>query len=259
MRGRNFAWSGTGLLILAVAWVGLAENYHELIVPAPGTTWESLLALSRSGQLWAQLAITLERLLLGLLIGSLCGLILGVLAGLTTEIKLLMKPFIAMIFSVPPVVLVVLAMLWFGMGSDQIVFVISVLVFPTVYINCVEGMETIDDRLVEMAEIYNANPLINWFDIYLPALASSILSGFSLAAGMAIRITVMAELLGSSNGIGYAISRARTNLDTPQLFAWILVCIGLVASVELLFVKPVRNYLLHWKQNEGGIPNHQNQ
>jgi NitT/TauT family transport system permease protein len=138
-------------------------------------------------------------------------------------------------------------MLWFGLGSTQTVFVVSVLVFPTVFINTVEGMQAIDRQLLEMAGIYRASNLIKWADIYLPALAASILAGFSLAAGMAVRIVVMAELLGTSNGIGYAIAIARTNLDTPQLFAWILVCLVLVAAMELLIVRPIRKYLLRWQ------------
>jgi NitT/TauT family transport system permease protein len=246
-KGHRPLWAGAGILFSLLVWYGLSAVYHQLIVPTPAATWESLRSLAESGKLWDNLTITIQRLFLGLMIGSMLGLACGVLAGIFEGFYYFIKPMLILVFSSPPVVIVVLAMLWFGMGSAQTVFVVSILVFPTVFINTFEGMLAIDQQLLEMADIYRASNAVKWFDIYLPALSAPILSGLTLAAGMAIRIAVMAELLGTSDGIGYAIAIARTNLDTPQLFAWILVCLALVAAMELLLIKPTRKYLLRWQ------------
>jgi NitT/TauT family transport system permease protein len=142
----------------------------------------------------------------------------------------------------------VLALLWFGMGSSQVIFMITVITAPVNYVNTLEGMLSVDSRILEMAQVFRIPAHLRWWDIYLPGIGSAVLSGLTLAAGIGVRSLVLAEFLGARNGIGHSLFLSWTFLDTPALFAWILMCFLLLGLVEFGLLKPVRNHLMRWKR-----------
>ncbi len=115
------------------------------------------------------------------------------------------------------------------------------------YVSVVEGMGLIDADLLEMAAVYRLSRWTLWWSIYLPALATAILTGFAFAAGTAFRKTVMAELLGSNDGIGFAMAMTRFNLDAARFFAWVAVCLVVAGGLEFVLVSPVARYLQRWR------------
>ena len=66
---------------------------------------------------------------------------------------------------------------------------------------------------------YRANFSMLLREIYLPEIDGPVLAGLTLPAGLAVRIVVLAEVLGAYSDVGYAFSVARINLETPELFA----------------------------------------
>ncbi|MEC0182208.1 ABC transporter permease subunit [Paenibacillus peoriae] len=86
--------------------------------------------------------------------------------------------------------------------------------------------------------------------IIIPGLAVPILTGITLAVGSAVRITIMAELLGSDKGIGYSLALARVNMDTAKVFAWTAVSIILIIVIEHMILRPLRQYIMRWNAVE---------
>lgn len=62
-----------------------------------------------------------------------------------------------------------------------------------------------------------------------------------------VRVVLLAELMGANDGIGYAVGTTRTNLDTPRLFAWILVSLGMVSALEFCLLRPLENHFRKWQ------------
>ena len=62
-----------------------------------------------------------------------------------------------------------------------------------------------------------------------------------------VRIVVLAEVLGSHEGIGYQLANASSNFETPELYAWVSVSLLIVAILELLLLRPIQHRLLHWQ------------
>jgi len=246
--GSKFRWILLGVGLLFLIWWLLSLLFHELIIASPWQALASLAQMAGTAELWPQVGVTLERFVLGLLFGSLAGFGLGLAAGLSTRVKWLLEPLRWFLMTMPPVVMVVVSMIWFGMGSTQTVFVTALLILPIIYVNTIAGIEAVDSRVLEMSRVYGANGLLRLKDIYLPGLSGPLLAGLTLAAGLGIRIVVLAELLGAYSGIGYSFSLARTNLDTPALFAWIVVCLLLGGGLDLCILNPVKNHLMRWKQ-----------
>ncbi len=247
-QGSMTLWLAVGLCLLFACWWLLALFFDEIIISSPVQTISSLAAMMLTGSFWESVAITFQRFALGLFCGSFLGLVFGLAAGLKQEIRLILEPFRWILMTIPPAVLVVVSMIWFGMGSMQTVFVTSLLVLPIIYVNTVAGIDAVDQQLVEMAEIYRASPSMLIRELYLPGVGGHLLAGLSLAAGMGIRIVVLAELLGAYSGIGYEFALARTNLDTPVLFAWVIVCLVLGGGLEVCLLNPIKRHCMRWQE-----------
>jgi NitT/TauT family transport system permease protein len=85
-------------------------------------------------------------------------------------------------------------------------------------------------------------------EVYLPGVASPAIAGLTLATGIAVRAVVLAEVLGAADGIGHAFSRAMSFLETPQLYAWILVLLVLMAVIEFGVLRPVKKRAMRWRK-----------
>ncbi len=245
---RRGAWTGLGVVSVVLLWYLFSLSFNDLVVASPRQTFVGLLHLLSTMDFYRNFFITLQRFAFSLSLGVLFGVIFGVLAGLEKRVKWLFAPLNWILMTIPPVVLVMLSMLWFGMGGLQTVFVTTLLIFPMIYANTMAGIESIDPDLLEMARIYRAKRTQMIREIYFPGIYAPLFAALSLSAGMGVRIVVLAEILGASSGIGYAFSLSRTNIDTPSLFAWIVVCLCVGGGIDGILFTPMKNRVLRWKE-----------
>lgn len=247
---REIGYSLLGIGLFLFLWQILSIISSEFIIASPYDTFFALIGMVRTMDFWKNLVITLERFSLSLVFGSLVGIIFGIAAGIKVDIKRLLEPIRWALMSVPPVILVTVCMIWFGIGNTQIIAATSLLIMPIMYINTIEGVQAVESNILEMGEVYQASFVMLLREIYLPGIAGPVLAGLTLAAGMGIRIVVLAEVLGAFSGIGYKFSLARINLQTPELFAWIIMCLFLVGLFEFGILNPLRSHILRWKRGD---------
>ncbi len=243
-----YLWLGMGICLLFICWWLVSLFFDEIIIASPLKTVASLGSMMCTGAFWKSVGISFQRFALALLLGSFIGFAFGLAAGLNDAVRWLFEPFRWILMTIPPPVVVVVSMIWFGMGSVQTVFVTTVLIMPIMYLNTLAGIDAVDQQLVEMAGIYRAPGTMLLRDLYIPGVGAHVLAGLSLAAGMGVRIVVLSELLGAYSGIGYEFSLARTNLDTPALFAWVMVCLILGGGLEICILNPMRNHIMKWQE-----------
>ncbi len=246
-RTRAF-YIGLGVLAMLALWQVLSMVLSPVIIASPWATFQALWDLAGDGSLWRQFAYSLIRLLIGLAAGAVAGITLGILAGLNQRLRFVLEPMRWAVMTVPVIILTVLAMLWFGIGSPQVVFLTGLITMPISYINTLEGMLAIDARIIEMSAIYKIPARLRLAEIYLPGIGSSIMAGLTLASGIAVRAAILAEFIGARNGIGHSLFLSWTFLDTPSLFAWILAAFALLGLVEFGVLKPIRDHLMRWKR-----------
>jgi len=236
-----------GIILILAGWQVLAWFSHPLIVASPASTVRALYGMLANGELAKSLLITLQRQLLGLILGVIAGTSLGVIGGMKVSLDNMFLPAINTILATPGVIFVVIAMVWFGQGSTQVVFVTALLVLPIMYVNAVKGIHSIESNLLQMVKIYRVPWEITIRKLYLPGLLNGFIAGFSLSVASSFRTTIMAELLGAQNGIGNAIFVTRGYLETDKLFAWTVTLIVMVTLVEFLVFNPLNKHIRKWQ------------
>jgi NitT/TauT family transport system permease protein len=236
-----------GIAAMVLVWQILSMLLSPVIIASPAATLEALGRMARDGDMWSGFGNSLVRVLMGIAAGAGAGITLGVLAGMNPRVRYFLEPIRWGIMTVPVIVLSVLAMLWLGMGSIQVVWVTGVITLPTNYVNTLEGMLAIDARIAEMAAVFRIPLRLRMTQIYLPGIGSAVVAGLTLASGIGVRAAILAEFIGARNGIGHSLFLSWTFLDTPSLFAWILITFALLGLVEFGILRPVRDRLMRWK------------
>ena len=236
------------LISLLGLWQLLANQLNAMILASPWQTLMKLSELTLTAEFWQQLLVTLKRLLYALSIACSIGFILGLIAGRHAWLKFYLTPFRWLLMSVPPIIVVLLAMLWFGMGSTMVVFITVLLLAPTIYINTQKSVEQIDNQWFELAQVYQFSWYQRLSKIYIPAISGPLCATLIIVCCSGVRIVVLAEVLGAHQGVGYELANASSNFDTAELYAWVTVSLSIVALMELVLLKPIQYYLLRWRE-----------
>jgi NitT/TauT family transport system permease protein len=237
-----------GVAAILVGWQLVSLVVNPAIMASPADTARALGSLAWKGTLWIQLLITLKRLVIGLAVGAAVGWVLGVFAGLGPRLRSFLEPLRWVGMTIPAVIIAVLAGLWFGLGDFTVIFMVGVIVTPTMYVNTLAGVLAIDPRLVEMGKVYRFSRRLLLTEVYLPGIGSPVMAGLTLATGIAVRAVVLAEVLGAMDGIGHSFARANSFLDTPELFAWIVVLLALMGILEFGVLRPLRRRVMRWRK-----------
>ena len=236
-----------GLGGIFLLWSILSASYHPLIFPSPREAWQALGDLWEEGSLVPSIAITLHRTLYGYGLALLIGFSLAAFSRIGAFWQALLKPVLAVVQIIPPVVWTILAVIWFGIsGGGAPVFLIFIVTLPLAFSQAAAGLEGIDRRLVEMSQVYRCRKSRVLRDIYLPALVPHLAATLGVGFSFAWKAAIFAEFMGSTSGVGFLLSTANSNLDTERVFAWVVVLAVLMLICEYGLLIPLRRRAARW-------------
>jgi len=178
---------------------------------------------------------------------------LGYIGGPVHDTARAARPIVTFLMGVPPISWIVLALLWFGMGGATPVFTVVVTTLPLTFAAAVQGTRTLDRRFLDMSMVFNVPLTMKLWDFYLPHILSYLFPAWITALGMAWKVTIMAELLASNEGIGAGMALARVNLETATAMGWIMATVILLLGFEYLFLEPLKRHLESWRQDETSL------
>lgn len=239
-RGLVLLFTALGITVLAFAWQRASIHFSDLVVPRPLSTLKAATHLLSDTAFWGgHLWISLKRMATALGAGIIIGAGLGIPAGLIPWFRAFVEPVRWMLTTVPGVVIVIVFMLWFGMGDTMVVAISAAMGAPVIFVNLADAMARVDASLLEMARVYRFSPWTRLTKIYAMAAAGPFFSALVIAAGTIVRVAVLAEVLGAGQGIGYCMAIARTQLDTPTLYALALISMCVAGGAELFIFRPL--------------------
>lgn len=231
-------------LFSALFFVGilkLAEHFlGPELAPPPAAIFSALWDITRSGEIFRALSVTVLRALCGIFLANIAGITLGLAAGFIPGVLRLFSPLTAALQSCPPVVWISLVMVWAGTGSPVPVATVFAVTFPFVFSATAQGVMGLDRRVFAMSRLY-AVPLSRMIYRYLlPGILPYWLASFSAVLASGWKSAAVAEFLGSHDGIGAKIFWAYRKLAMEELNAWALGLIGVGVVLECGLILPLR-------------------
>ena len=229
----------TGLGLIA-AWWGGSLVCGRALVPSPLDTLLSLVHILGQAQGWAQVAATLFRGLVGLLLSLAAALVLGIPAGRSPRAMALASPLLAALQSCPPVLWISLLMVWLGSGHAVPLGVVFASLLPPLFANVSQGVASMDPRLLDMARVHGLGGWRILTRLVLPGLYPYLLASLSFVVGICWKVTAVAEFLAAPDGIGARIYWSYRLLEMPTLFAWGLILVLMGLALEIWIIQPLR-------------------
>ncbi len=242
--------AGLALFAAMVAgWELLAggARVSALVLPAPSVIWEALWSGLRSGYFWPHLIHTGTELVLGLALGCAAGFFGGIALGESAFLRRLLFPYVLVSQVVPKLALAPLFIVWFGFGMTSTVVITALICFFPLMETTLTGLAGVPPERIELFRMLGASRLRTLWRLKLPSGLPSVLAGLRIAVVLALVGAVVGEFIGASRGLGALIIAAQGSMDTPLMFA-VLVLIAalgllLYAATALLERRLLRPYV----------------
>lgn len=233
-------------LIVAFWQIGASNGWIERrILPAPLDAVRAASDLLINQGLLGDIGVSLRRALSGLLVGGILGFAVGLLNGTLALSARLLDGSLQMLRTIPHLALLPLVIVWFGIGEEARLFLVSLGVFFPIYLNTYHGVRTVDDGLKEMGVVYGLSPWALFRQVIFPGALPSILLGLRYALGVMWLTLIVAESLSSNVGIGYITMNAREFMQTDVLVMGIVIY-ALLGKLSDSIAWALERRLLRW-------------
>lgn len=246
---------GPALVLVAVC-VGLWEllirvlDVPEYLWPAPSLIAATL--RDEAGDLAAQSWTTLQEVLLGFLIALLAGLLVGIVLHLSGTIRRAVLPILIASQSIPTVVLAPVLVLVMGFNIGPKLAVIALFCFFPIAVNTIDGLAGVDREYVRLMQTLDGSRWAIFRRIEFPSALPSIFTGVRIGATYAAIGAVFGEWAGSDGGLGWLMLQAKGRLDTPLVFAAVVIITAMAIALFLLVVL-VERLVIPWARSRGSL------
>lgn len=231
--------------LAVIAWemlfrLGLWPPY---MFPSPSGVAKTLAQGFRNSTFIVGIAVSMRRLLIGFAISAICGVALGLALGRVRLFDQTLGSLVLGLQALPSICWLPLALLWFGLSENAIVFVVVMGALLSITLSTEAGVKNTDPLYVRAALNLGARGWRLYLLVILPAALPAIISGMKLGWSFAWRSLMAAELLYVSVGLGQLLMMGRELNDMNQVVAVMLVIIGIGLVVDRLFFTPLETRL----------------
>jgi NitT/TauT family transport system permease protein len=191
------------------------------IVPAPSAIAASLVA--NTGDLWRAAIVTAREVFIGFALSLVVGVALALVIVRFRWFGRALYPLIVFFQTVPKVALAPIFILWFGYDLAPKVLLILVIAFFPITLNMLAGLESVERGFVSLMRSVGATENDILLRVRIPHALPQLMSGVKIAITFCIIGAIVGEFAGASAGLGYVIQFASTQLETPLVFAALVV------------------------------------
>jgi sulfonate transport system permease protein len=241
MMGKHFFRKTISPILLLILWeIGVRiQLINPLFVPAPSSIAKAGWQLLISGDLSRHACASLLRALCGFFMGSPLAIISGVIIGLKKSGEDFLEPPLELLRSIPPVSMISVALLWFGIGAKLSIFIIAWASFFPLYINTIAGVKKVELRLIQAARTLGAKRSDLLIKVIMPQTMPMIFAGLRTSLATSLMGAVITEMFGVQSGLGYLIMDSERYFFADKMFVGV-ICIsllGFLLSRILLFIE----------------------
>ena len=248
---KNFIKACVPALILLILWqlAFLSGKWSAYVLPGPEKVWKSFVTMTGNGTLLKHVLVSFKRVLTGFSISFVCAFCLGMIAALKKDLEVYYGPYVEFMRNVPPISLIALLILWFGIGETSKIIIIVLASFFPMFMNIRKGLLSCDKKLLEVGKTCGLSKTACFFKIRLPWAFPDILVGMRIGLGYSWRAIIGAEMIAAGKGLGYLILDAQQMSRSDKVIVGIFV-IGLVGLLcDKAFLWIIRKWV------RGGVEN----
>ena len=224
-----------GLLVIWEAWVRLAD-VPVYLLPPPTMVFADL--SERWPRVLDHALVTGEEILAGFLLAVVVSVPLALAIAYSRFLEQSVYPVIVFLQIVPKIAIAPLFIIWFGFGFTPKLLLVFLLSFFPIVVSSIAGFKSLDPDVMDLARSTGANRFMMFLKIALPQALPHIFTGLKVGAALSATAAVVAEFVASDSGLGYLLLEYNGNLETPMVFAVIIVLsvLGLLIyyAVELI-------------------------
>ena len=230
------------LLGALALWEALGRSglYSPHLFPPPSRVFPALVAMARSGDIWADLRASAFRWGLGFVLGTALGLAGGLLSGRVRAVRETVGQLLHFARSTPFIALIPVAILWFGIGELEKVLLVAWGVFFPVWLNTQSGVEGVEEEYLWAAQSLGIGGWRMYSEILIPRALPFVLAGMRIGISTGTFALAAAETAGAFEGLVFRIFYAHQMFQTERMMAGIVIvgCLGF--TLDRLFYWGVR-------------------
>lgn len=259
-RRRKILRASIGIGGLLALWQAMSVYYDlDLILPPPTAVLADVfdtLLLRRPDpwlygpNIYLHLLASFLRALTGFVLAAALAIPTGLLVGRNKAVREYLEPVIRLLYPIPGIAWIPLAILWFGLTDKAVVFVVFIAEFFAMFFNTEAGARAINPVIIDAARCYGARGFTLVWRVILPASIPHIITGMRIALGGAWRMIVAAEMLAAKMGVGFVLMQARYQFRAADLMmAMILISVVGFGTEKLIVRTLERRTIDKWEVN----------
>lgn len=237
------------ILVLLALWEGIARSglVNPRLFPSLAAVWEQLVLLIDDPQSAMHVGASLTRVVAGFGLAILFGVPLGILMSRVAVFGRLFEPLFSFGYPVPRVALYPICVFLFGVGHlSKVVLVLLECLYP-IAISTYYGVRNVNRLHIWSAQNMGASRSQVFLKVIAPAAAPHVFSGFRIALPIAFVITVLTEMVSSTEGLGWMILYASASLSRARVFAGV-VTIAVIGFALDRLLAALRKRLIFWEK-----------
>jgi len=231
-------------------WEALPANglVNEIILPRATNVAIAIQELLASEFLWKHVFSTLSAIGWGFLVAVVLGITLGIALAVFLPFKRLFYPFVVAFQTIPKIVFAPLFIIWFGFGQNSKVAMAAAIGFFPVLINTMVGLENVPQDAIRLMRSLRATPLQSFWKVRILHAAPLIFAGIKSALTYAVIGVIVAEFVGSRDGLGHLLHTYNFQLRIDRAFA-IIVFLSVIGSSLYFAIEWVDRKLIFWSED----------
>lgn len=218
---------------------------EERYLPSFIHMMEALVQVAQTSEFWLALLATLRGWAIGIAIAMALGLVLGFLIGTIPELRAATNVAIEVLRPIPSVALIPVAILIYGTDMKSTLLIVVYSAFWQILMQSIYALRDVDPVMLETARSYRFGRLSMVRHVLLPSGLPYIITGFRLAAGVALILEITGELLIGSPGLGKLIAVAQSSGAVAPMYGLIIVA-GLIGVAVNMGARQVERRVLRW-------------
>ena len=232
-------------LLLFVLWeVGVRIfGVKEYLLPPPSKVWTEF--LKRYDTVMASAWVTTQEILAGYALAAVVSVPLALWIAYSRFMETAVYPAIVFLQIVPKIAIAPLFIIWFGFGFTPKLLLVFLLSFFPIVVASIVGFKSVDPDIMDFARTTGAGGWRLFAKIRLPQALPHIFTGLKVGAALSATAAVVAEFVASDKGLGYLLLQYNGQLETPMVFA-IVVLLSLIGLAVYYAVELIERLTIPW-------------